>query len=129
VVVLRGFLALLAGFATSGLLVAIAAAFLKRLTPAWTGPSPRPSAGYVFVNLGCAFLAAAAGGYVTALMAQNNPLFYVLALAITVLLLGALSAMQQRGRLPIWYLLVLVAFTPLGSLAGGIIRLRVLGVL
>ena len=128
-VILRAFLALLAGFATIGLLITTATAFLKKLTPSWTGPRNSPSIGYVFVNLGASFLAAVAGGYVTAWLAQNNPLFYVLALAIAVLLLGALSAVQQRGRLPIWYLLVLVAFTPLGALAGGLIRLRALGVL
>ena len=43
---------------------------------------------------------------------------------ITVLLLAALSALQQRGKQPIWSMLTLVALTPLGVLAGGLVRLR-----
>ena len=34
----------------------------------------KPKPGYIFVNLGYSFLAAAAGGYVTAWIAQHNPL-------------------------------------------------------
>jgi hypothetical protein len=129
VVILHAFLALSAGFATMALLIAILTGLLKKLTPSWTGAQSHLSVGYGFVNFGCSILAAAAGGYITAWLALNNPLLYVLALAITVLLLGALSAVQQRGRLPIWYLLLLTAITPLGALAGGLIRLRVLGIL
>ena len=79
----------------------------------------KPNPGYVFVNLGYSFLAAAAGGYVTAWIAQNNPLIHVLALGIIVLLVAALSALQQRGQQPVWYVLTLVALTPLGVFAGG----------
>jgi hypothetical protein len=89
--------------------------------------TPRP--GYVFVNLGYSFLAAAAGGYATAWAAAANPLVHVLALGIVVLALAALSVMQSKGEQPIWYLLSLVAITPLGVLAGGLLRLRVLGIL
>jgi hypothetical protein len=128
-VVLHAFLALAAGFATMAVLIAVATALLQKLTPSWVGESGHPKPGYIFVNLGYSFLAAAAGGYVTAWIAQHNPLVHVLALAITVLLLAALSALQQRGQQPIWYMLTLVALTPLGVLAGGLVRLRVLGIL
>ena len=128
-VVLHAFLALLAGFATMAALVALITALLQRLTPAWVGEPGKPKPGYVFVNLGYSFLAAAAGGYITAWIAERNPLIHVLALAITVLLLAALSALQQRGQQPVWYILTLVALTPLGVLAGGMVRLRVLGLL
>ena len=142
-IVLHAFLALLSGFATMGLLVAAITILLRKLTPGWVGEkgnsgSPRtglgardqkPKPGYIFVNLGYTFLAAAAGGYVTAWMARQNPLVHVLALAIVVLLLAALSALQQRGQQPVWYMLTLVALTPLGVFAGGLIRLRVLGIL
>ena len=128
-VVLPAFLALVAGFATTALLIAIATVLLQRLTPGWVGGPGRPNPGYVFVNLGYSFLAAVAGGYVTAWIGQRNPLIHALALAIAVLLLAALSALQQRGQQPVWYLLALVAITPIGVLAGGFIRLRVLGIL
>ena len=111
------------------ILVMVITALFTRLVPSWVGTEGRPRPGYVFVNLGYSFLAAAAGGYVTAMAAKNNPLILVLALGIIVLLMGALSAMQQRGKQPIWYQLALVAISPLGVLAGGLLRLRVLGIL
>ena len=128
-VVFHAFLALVSGFATMAALVAVITALLQKLTPGWVGETARPKPGYAFVNIGYSFLAAAAGGYVTAWIAQHNPLVHVLALAITVLLLAALSALQHRGKQPVWYMLMLVAITPLGVLAGGLVRLRILGVL
>lgn len=142
-VVLHAFLALAAGFATMAALIAVVTALLQKLTPSWVGETSPASSrtnagqrggekakpGYIFVNLGYSFLAAAAGGYVTAWIAQHNPLVHVLALAIAVLLLAALSALQQRGQQPVWYMLTLVGLTPIGVLAGGLVRLRVLGLL
>jgi len=129
VVILRAFLALLAGFATMALLVMVLTALLVKLTPSWVGEPSKPKPGYIFVNLGYSFLAAAAGGYITAWAAQRNPLIHVLALALAVLAMAGLSALQQRGQQPVWYMLTLVALSPLGVLAGGLVRLRVLGVL
>jgi len=129
VVALRAFLALAAGFATMAILVTGATVLLQRLTPDWAHSSGTPRPGYAFVNLGWTFLASAAGGYVTAWIAEHNPLIHVLAFSITVLLLAALSALQQRGKLPVWYLLALVAITPVGVFVGGLIRMRVLGML
>lgn len=132
-VTLHAFLALLAGYVTMLLLVVLATALLQRLIPGWAGEQSRPSAGYVFVNLGCSFLAAAIGGYVTAWTtvrtAAVNPLYHVLALAIIVLVLSALSALQSRGKQPVPYQLAQVAIAPVGVLAGGLIRMRVMGIL
>jgi hypothetical protein len=128
-VALHAFLALLAGFATMAALVAVATALLQKLTPEWVSEKGTPKPGYIFINLGYSFLAAAAGGYVTAWIAAHNPLVHVLALAIIVLLLAALSALQQRGEQPVWYMLALVALAPLGVFAGGLVRLRILGIL
>jgi hypothetical protein len=128
-VVLHAFLALAGGFATMAALVAVITALFQRLVPGWAEEVGAPKPGYVFVNLGYSFLAAAAGGYVTAWIAVHNPLIHVLALAITILLLAGLSALQQRGKQPVWYMLAMVAMTPLGVLGGGLVRLRVLGIL
>lgn len=128
-VTLHAFLALAAGFLTMAVLVAALTALLVRLTPSWVGEEGKPQPGYIFVNLGYSFLAAAAGGYVTAWLAAANPLFHVLALGIIVLALAALSALQAKGKQPVWYQLTLVALTPLGVLAGGLVRLRVMGIL
>jgi hypothetical protein len=129
VVTLHAFLALAAGFLTMAVLVAALTALLARLTPSWVGEQGKPQPGYIFVNLGYSFLAAAVGGYVTALLAAANPLYHVLALGIIVLALAALTALQSRGKQPIWYQLMLVALTPIGVLAGGLVRLRVIGIL
>jgi hypothetical protein len=128
-VVLHAFLALVAGFATMAILIAVVTILLRKLTPDWIDAAGVRNPGYVFVNFGYTFVAAAAGGYVTAWIAQQNPLIHVLALALAVLLLSALSALQQRGQHPVWYLLALVALAPAGVLVGGLIRLRVLGIL
>lgn len=128
-VILHAFLALVAGFAVMALLVIVLTALLTRLVPSWVATDGKPQPGYVFVNLGYSFLAAAAGGYVTAWAAAANPMVHVLALGIVVLALSALSAMQQRGKQPVWYQLAMVAISPLGVLAGGLVRLRVLGIL
>ena len=129
-VILRAFLALLAGVAVMTLLVGVLTAQVTRLAPSWTGKEGKLPPGYAFVNLGCAFLSAAAGGYVTAWVAGTNPLVHVLALGVVVLALAALSTMQARAtQQPIWYKLALVGISPVGVLAGGLVRLRVLGIM
>jgi hypothetical protein len=55
-------------------------------------------------------------------------LIHTLALALIVLLLSALSALQQRGMQPIWYQLTLLAVTPIGVFIGGLLRLRQMGI-
>jgi hypothetical protein len=133
VVILHAFLALLAGYATVALLVIGMTALLTRLTPGWVavrvGSDGRLNPAYAFVNLSYSFLAAVAGGYVTALIANGNPLVNTLVLALVVLAMAALSALQSRGKQPIWYALTLVSVMPIGVLAGGLVRLRVLGIL
>ncbi len=128
-VILHAFLALAAGFAVIALLMIAMTALLARMVPSWSDTEGKLLFDYVVVNLGFTFVAAAAGGYVTAWAAAANPLIHVLALALAVLALAALSALQLRGKQPIWYQLSLVAISPIGVLAGGLARLRVLGIL
>jgi hypothetical protein len=132
VVILHTFLALVAGFAVLVALMIGQSALVARLTPSWVsapGGVGKMQPAFAFVSLGASFLAAAAGGYVTAWVAAANPLIHVLALAIVVLALAALSALQSRGKQPIWFQLAQVAISPIGVLAGGLTRLRVLGIL
>jgi hypothetical protein len=132
VVILHTFLALVAGFALLVALMIGQSALVARLAPSWVSAPGRTKPmqpAFAFVSLGASFLAAAAGGYVTAWVAAANPLIHVLALAIVVLALAALSALQSRGKQPIWFQLAQVAISPIGVLAGGLTRLRVLGIL
>lgn len=128
-VIVHTFLTLLAGFATMAMLVMVVTALITRLAPEWAGAEGQPKPAYAFVNLGYSFLAAAAGGYVTAWAAAANPMVHVLVLGIVVLAMAALSALQSRGKQPVWYALTLLALMPFGVLAGGLVRLRVLGIL
>jgi hypothetical protein len=129
VVILHAFLALLSGFAVTLALVTALTALITRMVPSWDDTQGKLQSGSAIVNLGSAFLSAAAGGYVTAWAAAANPLIHVLALALVLLALSALSVLQSRGKQPVWYQLMLVAITPIGVLAGGLVRLRVLGIL
>lgn len=128
-VIVHTFLALLAGFATMAMLVMAVTALITRVAPEWVGAEGQPKPAYAFVNLGYSFLAAAAGGYVTAWAAAANPMVHVLVLGIVVLAMAALSALQSRGKQPVWYALTLLALMPFGVLAGGLVRLRVMGIL
>ena len=128
-VILHTFLALAAGFAVVVLLGLGLTLLASRLVPSWADAAGKQRPSYFFIHLALSFLAASAGGYVTAWVARDNPLIQVLALALVVLLLSAMSALQSRGKYPIWFQLAQVAITPLGVLAGGLLRLRVLGIL
>ncbi len=126
---MHAFFALVAGFAAMALIVIAVTALIARFAQTRAGPQSKPRPAYVFVNLGYSFLAAAAGGYVTAWprpMAQS-PMSSCLPSSCS--RLAALSVLQARGQQPIAYQLALLALSPLGVVAGGLLRLRVLGVL
>jgi len=128
-VILHAFLALVAGFAAITAVQLALTALFARIAPAWAAEPAHPGLASATANFGGTFLAAAAGGYIAAWVAAANPLIHVLALALVVLALSALTALQSRGKQPIWYQLSLLALSPLGVLAGGLVRLRVLGIL
>jgi len=129
VVTVHAFLAILAGFATMTAIVLALTALPQRFAPQWVGDKGRPKPTYAFVNLTYSFLAAVAGGYVTAQIAALSPLTNVLALAVVVLVLGSISALQMRGQQPVWYQVVLLVLSALGVLVGGLLQLKLLGVL
>jgi hypothetical protein len=126
---LHAFLALLAGFAAMVAIGLTVTALLRRFAPQWAEPGRKLSPASVSMNLGLAFFSAAAGGFVTAWTAGDNALRAVLALAIVVLALGAISTLQARKKQPVWYQMVLLILSPLGAVAGGLLRLRVVGIL
>lgn len=128
-VILRTFLALVSGFATVVLLDAVLTEVLRRLAPDWTTEGEKLGPAPMSARLGSSFLSGAAGGYVTAWLASSNPLVHVLVLGIVVLGLTGLNALQMRGKQPVRYALAVVALTPLGVLTGGLVWLRVTGIL
>jgi hypothetical protein len=129
VVILHAFIALLAGFLTMTVIVVAATAVIAYLVPGWVGDPTHPSGSYIFVNLGYSFLAAAAGGYVAAWLGRTTPLAHTIVLAVVVLLISALNALLSRGKQAIAYQIALVVLSPIGIVAGGLVRLRSLGIL
>lgn len=123
----HSFLAILAGFVTIVGLMGIATALLKRFAPRLTRDDAPPDPFIMAVNVGIGLLCSLLGGYVTARYSQGNPLVHALMLALAVLLLSALSALQMKGRQPVYYLMVLTIIPPLAVLCGGLLRLRQMG--
>jgi hypothetical protein len=128
VVTVRAFEALFAGFALLTAVLGLVRGLLVRFVPEWASPGRRRPGSLVF-HLGSTLLASVAGGYLTAWIGWDNPLRDALVLGVAVLVLGALSALQARGTQPVAYQLAMVAIAPAGVLAGGLVRLRVLGLL
>ncbi len=138
-IVLRTFLTLAAGFATMAAILAmatLAARFIARRRGDAGGQSSaareintREINGTAMAwNLASTLVAALVGGYVTAATAALNPLIHALALALIVLLLGGMSAIQARGQSPIWFALLMVALAPCAVVLGGLLRLKQLGI-
>lgn len=123
----RSFLAILAGLITTVGLMGIATALLKRLAPDLTRDDAPPDPFMMAVNVGIGLVCGLLGGYVTARYAHGNPLVHALMLALAVLLLSALSALQMKGKQPVYYLMVQTIIPPLAVLSGGLLRLRQMG--
>ena len=123
----RSFLAILAGFATMAVLVTLATMAVTKSMPRLIGEPDQPRRRYLLLNLIYSSAFAAAGGYVTAIVANADPLRTVLMLAIVILLLSALSALQLRGKQPVLYQLALIVITPIAALAGGLLRMHAAG--
>lgn len=123
------FLAMVVGFVIMAGLISAVSAMLPRLLPDWVELDGSPRTPLVATNLTWSFVAAAVGGYVAAWIASANPLDTALALAIVMLVLGAIGTLQSRQKYPLWYKLLLLVFTPAGVLAGGLVRMKFLGLL
>jgi hypothetical protein len=123
----HSFLAIFAGFITIVGLMGIATYLLKRIAADLTSDDAPPDPFIMAVNVGIGLICSLLGGYVTARYAQNNPLVHSLMLALAVLLLSAFSAVQMKGKQPIYYLLVLTTIPPLAVLCGGLLRLHQIG--
>jgi hypothetical protein len=125
----HSFVAILAGFIAIVGCTGIATALLKHFAPDLTREAAPPDQFIMAVNVGLGLVFSLLGGYITARLAQNNPLVHALMLALAVLLLSALSAVQMKNNQPVYYLLILTAIPPLAVLAGGLLRLHQTGIL
>ena len=123
----RSFLAILAGFATMAVLVTLATLSITKSFPRLIGDQAHPRRRYLLLNLAYSAAFAIAGGYLTAMIAKADPLRNVLMLAIVVLMISALSAMQLRGQQPLVYQFALIVIMPIAALAVGLLRMHAAG--
>ena len=125
---LHSFFVILAGFAVIAVLLSAATLLVRRFAPEIMRDDAPLDLFAMSINVGLGLVFSIVGGYVTALLSHhNNPLAHALVLALVVLVLSAVSAMQLRGKQPIFYLLSLTVFPPLAVLSGGLLRLYQLG--
>jgi hypothetical protein len=120
--IVRSILAVIAGYAAMVAVVILCTVVIKQMAPGWMGDDGSPQLMYVITNLGYSFTAALLGGYIAAAIGSRAPLTHAGALAALMLLFSIFSAMQMRGRQPVWYQIALTIVAPLGALLGGLIR-------
>jgi hypothetical protein len=125
----HSFLAILAGFVIIVGLTGIATLFLRQMMPSLARIGTKPDAFAMIVNIGLGLIFSMLGGYVTARYSRGNPIAHAFMLAIVVLLLGAISAVQMKSKQPVYYLILSAVIPPLSVLAGGLLWLHQTGVL
>lgn len=117
---LHSFLDLLAGLASIVAIALVAKVVLDKLE--WKRRSPRL---YNTVELLANLLAAAVGGYVTARLSAVTLLIpHTLILALILLVLAALAALEQKGERPVLFLLLEVIGAPFAVVGGAWIFLH-----
>ncbi len=121
--ILRGALAVFAGYAAMTALVILGAVLLGAVFP---GPSPeQPTGAYIAGNLVWGALAAAAGGWIAARIAVAQPMLHAGSLAVAIIVLGMvrMSAGPAPGQ-PDWFIGVMLVLAAAGALAGGFLASR-----
>lgn len=121
-VIVRSVIAVISGYAAMAAVVVALTVLVKRIAPAWVGSERAPGSSYVYTNLLFSYGAAMIGGYVAAVIGANAPLAHACALAVIVLVLSIVSAVQIGDRQPRWYQVTLALLGPLGVVIGGWIR-------
>jgi peptidoglycan/LPS O-acetylase OafA/YrhL len=125
---LRRIGSVLLGFIVILLLVGVTDAILEKLFPAQfvnpDGSYAIPGLPLVAFIIGCVFVYAGVGGYLTARTAQQSPLSHALALGALLLLVSLVFAFANPQQQPWWYLLTSTVSVVLGCLAGGSLKAR-----
>ena len=123
--VIRSTFAVLAGYATMAVMVSGTTAALARLWSSSPEDEDQPTPAYTAMNLAYSSLFAATGGYVTSALSQRSPMGHAAALAVMVLVLGAVYPVQSTGgKQPDWYLALLPVLASGGVLTGGHVNSR-----
>jgi hypothetical protein len=111
----RSVLAVVGGFVAMAVIVMVSGVVATKAMKVEMG---RPTPSYMTVNLLYSFGAAVAGGYIAALIAGRAPLAHGIALAVLLLVMSGVSAVQSKGWQPGWYLVTLAVVCPLFCVLG-----------
>lgn len=115
----RSALAVLAGWASVGVLVVATDFFLSQAYPGDYTPGRMAPDRLAAVSLATSTVWSVLGGWVTARMAPLRPWVHILGLLIWGELLGGLSAAMTWGQTQLWYQVGLLAlWTPAVALGG-----------
>jgi hypothetical protein len=120
--VLRGALAIVAGYVGMVAIVVGTQPIIVRLFPPEAAPN-RLTRSYLAANLSCAFAAAVVAGVICVKLAPEPSTRYVRILAVFVLLLSMLSAVTDRDH-PFWYFGVIGVLAAAGILVGRVLVYR-----
>ena len=120
-VVLRSIFAVMVGYMVMMVaVIALTLIFVKTMGLKSGNPTP----GYLVLNAVYSFLAAAVGGYVTALIAQFKPMSAACGLAILMAILAVLSYRHYTGLQPFWYQVMMMFAPSLCAVAGAALYAR-----
>jgi hypothetical protein len=122
--VLRGILAVIAGYIVLVGIVDAANYALQAVEPGWFLAGAPPTQAYLAVNIAYSFVAALIAGYVTALVAKQPKLQSVYVLAAVSLAMAILSALTADADQPRWYQIVRALLMPAAVIAAGWLRER-----
>ena len=113
----RSLLAVLVGYA-------VLAAVIGFVFYLWLGAQPAnpPSRKFLYVVLGVGFVAAVAGGWVTALLAPGKRWKHVQALVALILVMAAVNLVWTAGREPLWFQIGNIAAAVAGVVLGGSLK-------
>jgi hypothetical protein len=112
---LRSVLAVIGGYLTMAVLVAVLTGIAIKMTGR---DSSRPTPGYLAANVFYSLLAAFAGGFVAAKIAGRYPVQHGVALAVVMFAMAIVSYFQYRNTQPLWYQFLLTAMLPGCAIAG-----------
>ncbi len=118
----RSILAVLAGWASVGVLVVLTDGVLNRLFPNDYVSGKLPPDHLLAVSLATAILYSVIGGWVTARIAAIKPWRHVLGLIIWGELMGIASAAATWGKIQSWYQIGLLLLWAPAVILGGWIR-------
>jgi len=125
--VLRSLFAIIGGYITFALGLALANAVVVRLFPSLAAAGPS-SSNFIIASLACAAMLAILGGFMTGLIAGREPLMHAVILAVICALyfLLFLGAPTPPGEpvFPVWYKIGLLVVVPPATALGGFLRQR-----